>query len=248
MDSTLGSCGSVERDSDDDGWRVKVSRARNRFDMRKARLATCGCSGSCSHRGTPAVVSSSHMGSLCSLDRDSVRSSIDSVDQFRGKWEKVSVIVDSGAIDSVIPDSVALGFQKRDTAASRQGLKYRAANGTPIANEGEKTLQGYSNEGKPLGITMQVAKVTKPLGSVRAMLEANNMVVFDKGNSYIMDKNTWAKTKLEERNGAYVFDLWIPKGNEAPQQVNTGRYQPLMQDSSSEGSRSMGFVGLDDLF
>ena len=248
MDNTLDTCGSVERDGDDDGWKVKVIRARNRFDMRKAKFAACGCSGSCSHQGTPAVIGSSHLGRICSLDRDSTGPSINSVDQFRGNWEKVSVTVDSGAIDSVIPDSAALGVQKRDTAASKQGLKYRAANGTPIANEGEKTLRGYSNEGKPLGITMQVAKVTKPLGSVRAMLEANNMVVFDKGNSYIMDKNTWAKTKLEERNGAYVFDLWIPKGNEAPQRVDTGRFQPLMQDSSSEGNRSMGFVGLHDLF
>ena len=65
--------------------------------------------------------------------------------------------------------------------ASKQGLKHRAANGSPIANEGEKTHRGYTNEGSAVAMTMQVAKVTKPLGSVRAMLEANNMVVIDKG-------------------------------------------------------------------
>ena len=75
---------------------------------------------------------------------------------------------------------------------------------------GRKTIQGYTNEGSAVSMAMQVAKVTKPLGSVRAMLEANNMVVFDKGNSYILDKNTWGRTAIDERNGAYVFDIWIP--------------------------------------
>ena len=181
-------------------------------------------------------------------ERDNTQASIDSVDRFRGNWEKVSVTVDSGAIDSVIPDKVAMGVKKRDTVASRNGLKYRAANGTPIANEGEKTLQGYTNEGSPVTMTMQVAKVTKPLGSVRAMVEANNMVVFDKGNSYILDKTSWIKTAIDERGGAYVFDMWIPKGNEDNQSVNTGRYQALIDQDNSDNTRQLGFVGLDDLF
>merc|ERR1712004_878938 len=100
----------------------------------------------------------------------------------------------------------------------------------------------------PVTMSMQVAKVTKPLGSVRAMVEANNMVVFDKGNSYIWDKASWTKTKIDERNGAYVFDIWIPKGNDDNQTVNTGRYQALMeqetQDNDDQG-KQLGFVGLE---
>ena len=52
-------------------------------------------------------------------------------------------------------------------------------------------------------MTMQVAGVTKPLGSVRAMVKANNRVVFDDdekaGGSYIMDKGTGVKTRIDER-------------------------------------------------
>ena len=226
------SCGSVERDGE---WQVSVNRSRSKWDMRKAkRVGFCKIGCDCRD--------------VNSLERDSRQDAINAVDQFRGDWEKVSVTVDSGAIDSVIPTSVAQGVPTKATTASQQGLKYRAANGTPIVNEGEKTLKGYTNEGSPVGMTMQVAKVTKPLGSVRAMVEANNRVVFDKGGSYILDKATWAKTKIDERNGAFVVDMWIPKGRQGETQVNTGRYQALMEEEDREDSRGMGFVGLDDLF
>ena len=63
-----------------------------------------------------------------------------------GVWarirERVPVTVDSGAIDSVIPKGIAKGVETRATDASRKGLKYRAANGTAIVNEGEKSLKG----------------------------------------------------------------------------------------------------------
>ena len=62
-----------------------------------------------------------------------------------------------------------------------------------------------------MGMTVQIANVTKPLGAVRAMLAAGNKVVFETGNTYIHDKTRTIKTPLEERNGGYVFDIWRPK-------------------------------------
>jgi hypothetical protein len=132
----------------------------------------------------------------------------------------------------------------KDTPASRAGLKYRAANGTAIDNLGEKSIQGITKQGKKVGMTFQVADVTKPLGAVRAMLAAGNKVVFESGNSYIQDKTRTIKTPIEERNGAFVFDIWRPK---APTNhgsgVNVNRYQALMEvgDSGNEGfSRQAG--------
>ena len=98
---------------------------------------------------------------------------------------------------------------------------------------------------------MQVAEVTKPLGSVRAMVKAGNMVVFDDGDSYIVNKATGVKTVIEDRNGAFVFDIWVPKGNdEQRQQTNTGYqgkyWQALVEDD--QGSEQEGFARLDDLF
>ena len=68
------------------------------------------------------------------------------VDQFKGSWERVSVTVHSGADNSVMPKRIATGIPIRQTESSRQGLKHRAANGTSIKNEGERTLRGYIAE------------------------------------------------------------------------------------------------------
>ena len=69
------------------------------------------------------------------------------------------------------------------------------------------------------------------------MLAASNKVVFESGNSYIQDKTRTIKTPIEERNGAYVFDIWRPRapGNHG-NMVNTGRHQALMevQDSGNK--------------
>ena len=43
------------------------------------------------------------------------------------KWEKVTVTVDSGAVDSVGPPTMAKDIRVKETPASRAGMKYRAA-------------------------------------------------------------------------------------------------------------------------
>jgi hypothetical protein len=130
----------------------------------------------------------------------------------------------------------------RDTPASRAGLKYRAANGTAIDYLGEKAIQGVTKQGNKVGMTFQVANVTKPLGAVRAMLAAGNKVVFEAGNSYIQDKTRTIKTPIEERNGAFVFDIWRPK---APvnhhKSVNANRYQVLAEVQDGDNEDNKGF-------
>ena len=127
--------GSIERDND--GWQVVVNKARDKQDMRRMK----------GRWGTPPVACTHNKGFIGSLERASNQGNIMAVDQFKGNWERVPVTVDSGAIDSVIPDNIAKGFKVKETIASKQGLKYRAANGTPILNEGGKTLQGFTNDG-----------------------------------------------------------------------------------------------------
>ena len=74
-------------------------------------------------------------------------------------------------------------------------------------------------------MTMQVAAVTKPLGSVRAFVKAGNKVVFDSGGSYIENKGNGVRTNIEDRNGAYVFDLWIPRTETGNEDRRQGGYQ-----------------------
>ena len=91
---------------------------------------------------------------------------------------------------------------------------------------------------------MQVAEVTKPLGSVRAYVRAGNRVVFDDAGSFIQNKATGMKTRIEDRNGAYVFDLWIPRA-EREKRVSTGSFDALVNEEEEEDSSV--FAGLDDL-
>ena len=59
---------------------------------------------------------------------------------------------------------MAKAVKIKDTPASRSGMKYRAANGTSIANQGEKIIRGVTKEGQKIGMTFQIANVTKPFG------------------------------------------------------------------------------------
>ena len=59
----------------------------------------------------------------------------------RGKYEMITVTADSGAADHVAPKNVASHLKIQETEASRQGVKYVAANGQKIANVGQKTIQ-----------------------------------------------------------------------------------------------------------
>ena len=70
---------------------------------------------------------------------------------------------------------------------------------------------GLTNSWTPISFAMQVADVSKPLGSVYQFTEANNMVVFDKGNSYIVNKSNGKRTPIAEENGVFYLDVWVPK-------------------------------------
>ena len=170
----------MSRDNDTT-WATVIRKSRGKHDMRPIR------------RGMLHGMSHTCGGNIYSLDREALEGNICGVEQFQGEWERIQVTADSGAIDSVIPRRIAKGVKVKETEASRRGLKYRAASGTAIVNEGEKAIRGYSNEAHMVDMTMQVAEVTKPLGSVRAMVKAGNKVVFDEGDSYILNKATGVK-------------------------------------------------------
>ena len=91
-------------------------------------------------------------------------------------------------------------------------------------------------------MAMQVAQVSKPLGSVYQFCKAGNRVVFDEGNSYIQNKETGLKTKIHEENGVYNMHLWVPKGvhKTGGIKIETGMFGALITDEESD------FQGRDD--
>jgi hypothetical protein len=82
-------------------------------------------------------------------------------------WEVIRVTLDSGATDHVIDEETGKQFGMQETATSRRGGYYRAANNTKIMNMGERKIAGYTTEGRKAGMVFQVCGVNGPLGSAR---------------------------------------------------------------------------------
>ena len=131
----------------------------------------------------------------------------------------ITVTADSGAADHVAPKNVASHLKIQETEASRQGVKYVAANGQKIANVGQKAVQGVTDEGMPLGMTWQIAEVKKPLASIGRMCDAGNVAVFTKNGGYVVPQKALSETiaaldkieskslRMEREGGVYNFKM-----------------------------------------
>ena len=131
-----------------------------------------------------------------------------------GGWQLLSMAVDSGAAEIVIPHRLVSQYPIRETEASKAGMCYASATNQPIPNLGEQQLPLVTREGSLRGMTLQAAPVSKPLGSVKRMCANSHRVVFDDDGSYIQNKLTGEINWLREDNGNYMLDVWIVPPNE----------------------------------
>jgi hypothetical protein len=126
------------------------------------------------------------------------------------------LVIDSGAAETVMPENWFPLHDIQESEGSKNGMFYTTADGTPVYNEGEKTLTlSTPDGGQARKMTFQVAKVNKALGSVSKIVANENRVIFDPHGSYI--ENVWTKDKLwmREDNGVYVLDMLVaPPGGE----------------------------------
>lgn len=127
------------------------------------------------------------------------------------RWEKVTLTVDSGASDTVVPPTVAPGapLQKSD----RVGIEYEIANGHVIENLGEKhCLTKFSEANSaPMLMNFQVVDVSKALLSVHRVTEQGHDVQFSQKNGDYIFLNGERNQKLELRHigGTYELDVWV---------------------------------------
>ena len=122
--------------------------------------------------------------------------------------ERIEVIVDSGAADSVAPPSVGRSFRVRESEGSRAGQKYVTADGTTLANLGEKCIKATTNEGHCVSLGFQMADVTKPLASVGRICDSGNEVSFGPNSGCIYNVKTGCMTEFRRVNGVYVLEAW----------------------------------------
>ena len=130
--------------------------------------------------------------------------------QHEQPWRKISLAIDSGAAETVIPHTLVTDYQIIETDKSRSGACYASATGEPIPNLGEQRLLLATEEGSMRAMTFQAAPVAKPLGSVKRICQAGHYVIFDEDGSYIMNKATGELNWLREQNGNYMLDVWVP--------------------------------------
>ena len=125
-------------------------------------------------------------------------------------WRKMSIAIDSGAAEIVIPHTMVTEYPIQQTEKSESGACYASATGEPIPNLGEQRLPLATAEGSLRAMTFQAAPVAKPLGSVMRICQAGHLVVFDSDGSYIFNKQSCEINWLREEHGNYMLDVWVP--------------------------------------
>ena len=129
-------------------------------------------------------------------------------------WERMEIIIDSGATVPVMPPGAAACYPVMPGKASRAGVTYEVANGQELPNLGEKFIAVLTSEGTVRGHLSQVADVSKPLQSVRAMMQSNHQVIFDDEGSYSINKQTGEINKIEDDGINFKMIQWIIPQNE----------------------------------
>ena len=124
-------------------------------------------------------------------------------------WEEVSLVVDSGASETVIGTDMIQSAELRTGNLKKRGVEYEVADGTRISNEGEKKFRGITEENAQVDITAQVCDINKGLLSVRRMVDLGQRVVFEKAGGYIEDCRTGKKMWMTEDRGLYMLKMWI---------------------------------------
>ncbi len=125
--------------------------------------------------------------------------------------EILTVTVDSGAAESVIPVDLLPGLPMVDKPAER---RYRAAGGKLLEDKGAKKVTYWGPDGRARSMTFRVAEVNKPLASVKRICDKGNRVIFDGCESRIEHKMTGHCTPIREERGVYVLDVPMADINE----------------------------------
>ena len=147
-----------------------------------------------------------------------------------GEWKKITFTADSGAVDHVIRKDEADWFPLKDTAMSKAGKNYTAANGGIIRNYGGRELKGKTESKYPFQMNVQVTDARKNLASLPKMVEEGNDIQLSKKKGcFIINEKTGMKIPMRlQPGGTPEFDLWLKRGQ------NYGKYGVLNVDGEAD--------------
>ena len=72
---------------------------------------------------------------------------------------------------------------------------------------GAKRVKYRKPDGRVAELNFRMAEVTKPLVSVKGIVDRGNRVVFEKKGSYIENEHSGEKVELIQTNGVYVLEI-----------------------------------------
>ena len=130
-------------------------------------------------------------------------------------WEKLTLTVDSGASDTVVPPSVCLAAPLM--RGIKFGIEYEIADGNTVENWGEracliKTSESATTDADALEMQFQVVDVSKALMSVHRVCEQGHDVLFsnrDHGSAILIGGNVRNRIPLRHVGGTYELDAWV---------------------------------------
>ena len=166
------------------------------------------------------------------------------LDEIRRTGTVIRGIVDSGAVDHVMHRKVAPQFPVKQTSAV--GIEYKVANGRPIYNEGQKDLKGFTANGMPIELGMQITDVAATLFSVKKMKDAGNIVIFGaEEGDMIINKSTGVRTPIIDTGRDFLLEVLLPGGKvshvpktpvqkECPHKVVRGGYWNALMNAEEE--------------
>lgn len=129
---------------------------------------------------------------LCPLDSKSGKDpmAVKKVGEVQYRMRR-GITMDSGAGDNAIPRRMVNATRIRPSAGSRCGLRYVAATGEKMDNEGEVDLNFVTSEGFSESCPFQVANVNKPLGAVADRVDNRCHVVYGQDDQVRTSATSW---------------------------------------------------------
>ena len=216
--------GDSERQHDRDGDRPLGGRLAKRLQRQGA---TCGPQSATPSR-SPSTTSSWANYNQFSLLEDAEDAEDEGQEEIMfvteaasaSRWTKILAIVDSGAVEHVLPERWLPCIQMEESPGSKAGKKYLSATGQETPNLGQKAPVGKTREGQPRGVVFQVAPVRKPLMSVAKMNEAGNDVNLRGDRPHIQNTKTKQITALRREGKTFILDFWIKHPVAAPESAD----------------------------
>ena len=158
--------------------------------------------------------------------RDLVKQELDELDD-----DEELVLMDTGCGNHACdPEKHFLGFRMRPSKGSKAGQVFKTATEESIANQGEKVVKFTTQEGDKCQITVQCAKVSMLIFSIRKLGRTHRSVFADqhKDNGYLEHKQTGRRTYFFSKGGVYFLRIRLNRDEPVePEKKNTGFGRPV---------------------